>query len=138
MNPRKILQTDLLLQGILSSMVVIALAFWWWVGLSGYWLAVAAFLCLLSWQFFSGIYIAIELRRWYRGALPMCLLGALVISILLMVMGTPMGVITVFGAAPVISVVNLVVCIIDFQHNRKALQSLRARNERILDSNEIF
>ncbi|MDX1941207.1 MAG: hypothetical protein SFU99_11690 [Saprospiraceae bacterium] len=138
MDQHKILQTDLLCQSVLSLAVAFALLSWLWLNMSGYWLALSVFLCLLSWQFFSGIYIAAELRCWYRGVLPICLLVILVTSILLMAFEFPMGVMSTFGVAPVISIANLIIGIIDFQHYKKMRALIQISNEQILDSEDIF
>lgn len=138
MNQRRILRTDLIVQCIFLSLLGIALLFWLALGLVSYLAGTSAFLLLLSWQFFSGIYIASELKWWYRGAIPMALLVAMVMSILLIALGMRMGILLAFGLAPVIAATNFVVSIMDFQKSNRNITFINKNNEKILDSEEIF
>lgn len=138
MNKRKIIRTDFLVQAILFACTVVSVGIWLALGSSNYMVCVVIFLMLLSWQFFSGIYIAAELGRWYRGALPMLLLVGLVVSILLLAFGIPMGIFAAFGLAPVIAIANFVVGLVDFRQYQESQIPKKIGDERILDSGDLF
>lgn len=138
MNQRRILRTDLIVQCIFLTLFGIALLLWLALGLVSYLVGTSAFLLLLSWQFFSGIYIAAELKWWYRGAIPMALLMAMVMSILLIALGMRTGVLLAFGLAPVIAIANFIVSIMDFQKSNRNITLINKNIEKILDSEEIF
>lgn len=138
MNQRRILRTDLIVQCVFLSLFAIALLLWLALGLVNYLAGTSAFLLLLSWQFFSGIYIAAELKWWYRGAIPMALLMVMVVSILLIALGMRTGVLLVFGLAPVIAIANFIVSIMDFQKSNRKITLVNKKIEGILDSEEIF
>jgi len=138
MNQRKIIRTDFWVQSILFGGTVVSLVVWLRLGSPNEVICLSAFLLLLSWQFFSGIFIAAELRRWYRGALPICLLLAMVLSILLLTAGLPTGVFAAFGLAPVIALANFAVGFADYQQNRERIFPGQFENDHILDSGDLF
>lgn len=137
MDKRKMIRTDAILQSVLLGLTVVALGLWFWLETANYHFVVM-FLVLLSWQFFSGVYIAVELKRWYRAALPASLLIAFVLGILLIAVGLPLGVWVVLGLTPIISITNYVVGLIDFQSTKKYKSFLSIQDDRILDSGDLF
>ena len=138
MNQRRIIRTDFWVQSILFGGTVVSLVIWLRLGSPNEVICLSAFLLLLSWQFFSGIFIAAELGRWYRGALPICLLLALVLSILLLAAGLPTGVFAAFGLAPIIALTNFAVGFADYRQYGRHLFYQKFGDERILDSGDLF
>lgn len=138
MNQRKILRTDLIVQCTFLSLFALVMLLWLVAGVVNYIAGTSVFLLLLSWQFFSGIYIAAELKWWYRGAIPVALLVVMVLSILLIALGLRTGVLLAFGLAPVIAIVNFLVSVLDFQKSNKNITAVNKSSEKILDSEEIF
>ena len=140
MKEKRILQTDVLMQSILILTIVITLLMG--LGQTGwegtFYLGMIAFILLLAWQFFSGIYIGVELKMRHRGFFQFgyFLLG--IIGLLFTILGLPFGLLVVFTITPVVMLVYFTVCCFDLRSlivrkNRRLLG-----DEKVLDSGELF
>ena len=140
---KQILKVDVVVQSFLITTLVICifLAF----GYNGYreyegsfYLALISFLLLLAWQFFSGIYIGVELRMKHRSLFQVAYFCLGLVGLLFTVMGMPMGLVIVFSFTPVFMLIYFLVACFDL---RKALISEKVKDlgdDHILDSGEFF
>ncbi len=140
MNERKIIRTDFWVQAILFACIVVPFLIWLLAGKSetNFLQCIVSFLVLLAWQFFSGIQMAAELGRWYRGISSACLLIGLVLGIVLLSMDLPTGGWITFYLMPITVATNLIIGVIDFQKYERTQLREKIGNEHILDSGDLF
>ena len=144
MNRRKqILKVDIVVQSLLITILVVCIVVAF--GYDGqrdyegsFYLALISFLLLLAWQFFSGIYIGVELRMKHRSLFQVAYFCLGLIGLLFTVMGMPMGLIIVFSFTPVFMMIYFLVACFDL---RKALIRDKVKDlgdDKILDSGDFF
>lgn len=133
---------DIILQSLLIAVIVISVI----VGIGedgnrfegSFYLALIAFLLLLAWQFFSGIYIGVEFKMKHRSLFQIGYFCLGIIGLIFTVAGMPMGLAVVFSFTPVFMLVYFLVACFDLRRTILKEKSEVFGDDKVLDSGDIF
>jgi len=138
MNKQKALRTDFWVQltGVILLIATAILSRFFGQMLS--W-SMVVLLMLVIWQFFSGIYIAVEFKMWYRGVPSGGLLVLVTLAILFAASQFTIGLFIALCIFPLILLSNLAMAAADWyrlQHKKRS--RWHPPQETILDAEDIF
>lgn len=142
LNKKQILLIDIIMQSVLIAVTLVSVIVG--IGEAGnrfegsFYLALIAFLLLLAWQFFSGIYIGVELKMKHRSLFQIGYFCIGIIGLLFTVMGMPMGLGVVFSFTPVFMLVYFLVACYDLRQAILKEKTKSFGDAEILDSGDIF
>lgn len=130
------------MQSVLIALVVLSVI----VGIDGdgnrfegsFYLALIAFFLLLTWQFFSGIYIGVELKMKHRSFFQIGYFCLGIIGLMFTIVGLPMGLAIVFSFTPVFMLVYFLVACYDFRRANLKEKNKFLGDDKVLDSGDIF
>ncbi len=139
---KQLLQIDIIVQSVLIVLVIVSVI----VGIDSedndyegsFYLAIIGFLLLLAWQFFSGIYIGVELKMKHRSLFQIGYFCLGIVGLLFTVMGIPMGLIIVFSSTPVFMLIYFIVACFDLHRTIIKEKSEAIGDDQVLDSGDIF
>ena len=139
---KQLLQIDIIVQSVLIAVIILSVI----VSLSeeinrfegSFYLALIAFLLLLAWQFFSGIYIGVELKMKHRSLFQIGYFCLGIIGLIFTVIGLPMGLAVVFSFTPVFMLVYFLVACFDLRRAIIEEKSETFGDDSVLDSGDIF
>jgi hypothetical protein len=137
---RKLLQADVVIQSVLISVAALAVA----VEVFGhgkegsFYLGILAFLLLLVWQFFSGIYIGVEYRIKHRSIFQLGYFGLGMTGLVFTFLGMPFGLLVVFSFTPIVMITYFLVSCNDLRRAIMREDERTRGTEHILDSGDVF
>lgn len=137
---KQILQLDIIVQSVLIVILTVCILLSIDNGdyKGTFYIALISFLLLLAWQFFSGIYIGVELKMKHRSLFQIGYFCLGIIGLIFTVMGMPMGLAAVFSFTPIFMLVYFLVACFDLRQAIVRSKTQDFGDEQVLDSGDIF